>query len=103
MPSLVSLEDVKTVLHIGTPEYPVDDDDDKIEILIEAASVAVLNYLKGDFETFMDDRAVKVATIALVGILYREPDGDESRNFSAGYLPRMVTALLYPLRDPALA
>ena len=103
MPAIVSIEDVKAVLHIGTPEHPVTEDDAKLDILIEGASQAVRNYLKGHVEDIYADTAVRVATIALVGILYREPDGDEASAFGRGHLPAMVTALLYPLRDPALA
>lgn len=50
---------------------------------------------------------VQQATLLLVGFLYK--DRDENGNtsigggFGEGYLPKPVTALLYPLRDPALA
>lgn len=118
---LVSLARTKSALRIDTT-----DDDAWLEFLISAASRAVLRYLKGqasealipgadspaldsppnsppdDLESV--DEAVAMATIALTGILYREPDGDAAKNFSdLGQLPYMVTALLYPLRDPALA
>lgn len=111
---LVSLERVKNALHVtGTA------DDETLSIYISAASHAVVTYLKGQAGDFLgidsppdsppndlttvDERAV-VATIVLTGIFYREPDGDEAKNFyEQGYLPRPVTALLYPLRDPTVA
>ena len=39
----------------------------------------------------------------LVGHFYKEPDGNTEDAFEQGYLPKPVTALLYPLRDPTLA
>jgi hypothetical protein len=44
-----------------------------------------------------------MATILLTGHFYNNPDGDPEHDWEQGYLPRPVTALLYPLRDPALA
>ena len=101
------------------------DDDAQLELLAGAASRAVVRYLKGQASsaiTVVDspawdsppdsppddlnniDEAVQFAVIALTGILYREPDGDQAKNFAElGQLPYVVTALLYPLRDPALA
>jgi hypothetical protein len=38
----------------------------------------------------------------MVGILARDRDGVEAKDWDHGYLPRPVTSLLYPLRDPAL-
>jgi hypothetical protein len=111
MVALVTLEQVKEALHVDT-----DDDDGPLGLYIEAASAAVINYLKGQAEALLDldssgeipsgvevPAPIAVATIALVGHYYREPDGDEQKAFERGYLPAPVTALLYPLRDPALA
>ncbi len=110
---LVSLARTKAALQIQHT-----DDDSILEVYISAASLAVVDYLKGqagdflsidsppnsppDDLTAVDERAV-VSVIALVGTLYKEPDGDEAKAFSHGNLPWIVTALLYPLRDPTLA
>lgn len=50
---------------------------------------------------------VKQATLILVAEFYRNRDGEQAGEvdprYGYGYLPRPVLALLYPLRDPALA
>lgn len=110
---LVELDIVKSALRIDTS-----DDDELLAVYISAASHGVLAYLGGqagellgidsppnsppdDLETV--DERVRVAVIMLTGIIYREPDGDAAHNFERGFLPMPVTALLYPLRDPAIA
>lgn len=89
--------------------------DADFEGLIETASAAVLAYLKNPMFTnvagvvVMDlaasppiiPRQVVHATITLVGYLYRLVDADPESEWSQGYLPFAVTAILYPLRDPA--
>lgn len=111
MVALVSLERVKLALRIDFT-----DDDDLLDAYIGAASAAVITYLKGQAEELLDldsggdlpsgsevHDAIQVATILLVGHFYKEPDGNTDEAFERGYLPKPVTALLYPLRDPALA
>lgn len=50
---------------------------------------------------------VKAATLLLLGEFYKNregmQEGEIDPQFGYGYLPRPVVALLYPLRDPALA
>lgn len=110
---LVPLADIKKALRVESA-----DDDAILEIYSSAASLAVVGYLKGqagellsidsppnsppnDLQTV--DERVRTAVIGLTGVYYRNPDGDEAKNFETGYLPPFVTALLYPLRDPTLA
>lgn len=92
-------------------------DDADLELKIHAASGAVLNYLKDAAEDFLDSAGqviedssgdpvgvpfeVQAAVMHLVGIMYSERGASES--FERGYLPMVVTALLYPLRTPSLA
>lgn len=111
MTSLVSLDIVKKALRVTT-----DDDDELLATYILAASAAVISYLKGRAEEVLDldsggdlvsgsevPSNIEMATIYMVGHFYREPDSDTDKAFEQGYLPRPVTALLYPFRDPALA
>jgi hypothetical protein len=100
-----SLKETKASLRILDDET---DDDDLLRLLIKAASASVANYLKSAATPLLVDGAeipgeVKVATIMLTGFLYRSPDQDPDQYFERGYLPMPVTALLYPLRDPAIA
>ena len=110
---LVPVARVKQALHIDEA-----DDDWVIEAYTAAASMAIVGYLKGEAGDFLGidsppnsppddlttvDPRVVAAVIVLVGIIYREPDGDEAKNFSHGNLPWVVTALLYPLRVPTVA
>lgn len=109
---LVSLADAKRALRVDS-----DDDDGTLEIFISAASLAVVQYLGGHASSVVDidsppnsppddlstvDERVRSAVILLAGMLYREPDGDAAKNFEQGFLPKPVTALLYPLRDPVI-
>ena len=107
--AFVTLEETKAALRIDH-----DDDDTLLSALIEAATGAVINYLKSAADEYLDSGGsvpsgedippvIKTATIILVGYLYRNPDQDPDKDFERGYLPAPVTALLYPLRDPALA
>ena len=105
-----------------------DQDDVLIEAYIGAASEAVKNYLKSasPYEVERDSNddpivdssggpiyvvdssgdkqvkyAVQAATLLQLGFLYKDRDENADRAYEIGYLPRPVTALLYPLRDPA--
>lgn len=109
--SFVTREEVKAALRILPDE---NDDDALLDGLIEAATGAVVRYLKSAADQYLDSGGsvpsgveipgvIKTATIMLVGYLFRNPDQDPDKNFERGYLPAPVTALLYPLRDPALA
>lgn len=103
-------------------------DEDELQEMVDAASAMVLNYLKsaspyvpetdssgeivvdsnGDTVYTTDVRPeVQQATKILVGYLWRNRDeggeGNSRPTFDRGYLPMPVTAILFPLRDPALA
>jgi hypothetical protein len=111
---LVSIELAKQHLRV---DY--DDEDAIITAYVEAASEAVINYLKSGADYFLDSAgfvpedsagdplgvpgAVRAATLLQIGFLWKDRDNDEGKAYEMGYLPRPVTALLYPLRDPALA
>lgn len=103
-------------------------DDVLITAYIGAASSAVKNYLKsaspyevkrdsnddpildssGDPVYVVDssgDKVVKyevqAATLLQLGFLYKDRDENADGAYDMGYLPKPVTALLYPLRMPA--
>lgn len=114
---LVTLTEAQDHLRVDT-----DADANDLTLKILAASGAVLNYLKssspyytvldssGDPVVVLDSSGdptirweVKAATLLMLGYLYRLRDNNEDMAFQQGYLPMPVTALLYPLRDPALA
>lgn len=122
---LVTLEEAKEHLYVIH-----DDDDDLITNQIKASSGIVINFLKtkrGLYEPEYDENGdlvldsnddtvpvvdssgqklireeVRAATLIMIGVLYRDRDGAEMQKWQTGFLPPTVTALLYPLRDPAL-
>lgn len=123
--NLISLEEAKAHLLMDHS-----DDDTYIEAQVAAASGGVLNYLKGapigqperdeqgavvrdsngDIVYMRDSSGdlivrfeIKAATMLLLGHLYKDRDENADGAFDAGYLPKPVTALLYPLRDPAVS
>lgn len=122
--NIITLSEAKAQLQMDH-----NDDDALISSLVSAASGAVLNYLKGspigkperdeqgrivkdssgdivyeyDSGGLIIRDEIKHAVKLLVGYMYRMRDDNEGQAYEQGYLPRPVTALLYPLRDPALA
>lgn len=98
---LVSVADAANHLRCDT-------DDPMVAFYVDAASALVLNYLKAGAEAFLDTNGdpldvpyeVRAATLIQVGYLYKQRDASD--DYQMGYLPPAVTALLYPLRDPAL-
>jgi hypothetical protein len=122
MTMLVTLEQAKAHLYIDG-----DDHDAQVTEKVEEASAAVISYLKDAAQEFLDSSnllnvdssgqvitdspsvfipfQIRAATLQMLTALWenRGDDGGEMSKFSQGYLPPAVTALLYPLRDPALA
>jgi hypothetical protein len=101
--ALVTVDQARQRLRLDG-DYPEAD----IELAICGASEAVMQYLKRSTNytgSDGDDPAppqVQNAVILLAGMFIRDPDGVESAsNWEAGYLPRPIVSLLYPLRDPA--
>lgn len=112
MIELVTLDQVKARLKVDG-----DLEDMNLQGLIYGASRMVLNYLNLDESAYLNSdntmdlntdtlgydevpEEVQVATILLVGYLYRDPDGAESEGWDKGYLPTPVVSILYPLRTP---
>lgn len=121
----VTLEQAKRQL-----EMDHDDSDSLITGYVNAASKAVKNYLKsaspfeierdahdnpvtdssGDPIYVIDSQGdmvvaaeVQQATLLLVGYFYKDRDNNADGAYEKGYLPKPVTALLYPLRTPTLS
>lgn len=122
MTMLVTLEDAKARLRIVHDAEDLD-----LEMMIQQASAAVMNYLGLAQDYYTPEVAsssdseseillsssdgevaipvppeVELATLLLVGILYRDRDGTEAKEWQHGYLPWPVTSFLYPLRDPVM-
>lgn len=125
MVMLVTLQQARDQIRSDTT-----DDDNHLTLNIHAASKAVMNYLKstrpyilevdsagdpvldsnGDPVYFHDSAGdvvalpeVQQAVLYLLGVFYRDRDGQDMSAWEHGYLPKPVIALLYSLRDPALA
>lgn len=105
----VTLQQIKDDQRIDT-----DAEDADLTLKLASAQALVLNYLKvpsidalavGSPASLPDNvvDAVSAATRLLVGYLYKNRDGDPDKEWQPGYLPAPVTAMLYPLRDPACA
>lgn len=95
---LVTLEQAKNQCYIDH-----DEDDMILEIYIKSASAAISEYLKRDDLTQENaPLQAKQATLAYVGLMYRNRDGDPDGDYEHGYLPHFVTAILYPLRVPTV-
>ena len=114
---LVTLAQARAHLRSDT-----DADDADLQLKIEAASEAVMDYL-GDYgsEDFTDSAGdvyedsngiaqdvparVQQATLVTVAWMYRERDGSNENEVSAGHgftLPKSATALLYSRRRPVI-
>lgn len=105
------------------------DDDNDLSLKIKGASAAVRNYLKQEWRAYVfavdsngdvivdsngnpvpeEDSSgpiirpeVKVATLQMIGEMYKYREGEQTGriNEGYGYLPIAVVALLYPLRKP---
>lgn len=103
---IVSLEEVKQHLRI---DY--DEEDADLTLKIQAASQMILEYVKRSESDYDEDSdgilevpyTMKMACLIMVGILYRDRDGVETKEWNQGYLPYSVTALIYNYRDPTLS
>lgn len=111
---LVSLGLAKKHLNVVHP-----DEDELLLAYIEAASSVVQNYLKGGLDPYLESTGepetngqgepqgipgeIEMATLIMIGYFYKNRDEDPDSAYGLGSLPRAVTALLYPLRDPSMA
>ncbi|WP_233866636.1 head-tail connector protein [Paraburkholderia adhaesiva] len=97
---LCTVDEAKEWLRIDTDEMELN-----IKVAIAGVSEMVMTYLKRR-RNFGDDAIppeVKLATLAGVGYVIRDPDGVEAAQLEMGYLPKHVMNILYPRRTPTLA
>lgn len=107
--NLVTLAETKASLRFDESH----EDDARISMLIGAASLSILRYLRSTGDEYRDSNGdivagnveddIKTATIMLVGILDRNPDANEDNIMKSDYLPATIESLLHSRRDPALA
>lgn len=95
------------------------DDDADLTLKIKAASRLVMNYLGVGAASFTDSAGdifvdshgdaigipedVQIATLMMTGYLFRERDCDDEKAFEQGFLPKAVTALLFPIKAQVFA
>jgi hypothetical protein len=116
MPSFLTVEQAVQHLRLDSDFADVEANRTEIEEMVEAASGAVINYLKTSAYFDRDDNlkvnsrgqysappVVFTATKIMLGYLWKDRDNDAAHEYEQGYLPRPVTALLFPLRDPAVS
>jgi hypothetical protein len=100
-PPLCTVEQARARLRLDDDFNTVD-----IDLAIAGASEAVMAYLKrAENYTDVDPAPPQVvnAVLVLTGTFLRDPDGVEANDkWEQGYLPHAITAILYPLRDPAM-
>lgn len=119
MNSIVTLEEA--VRHLRIDDLDSDGDPD-LELKMYAASQSVIKYLEDGASLFVDSNGdivvdsegesiapypIKAATLILLGYMYKNRDQNPNvligDGFDAGFLPKPVTALLYPYRTPVIA
>jgi len=105
MTAIVSLQEASA--HLRRDDC--DGDSLDLSLKIDAASEAVMQYLKWTEADVPDPVPflVKAAVLCLVGEMYSNREGEISDPIEAqygyGYLPKSVVSLLYPLRMPSIA
>lgn len=100
--ALVSLQFVKEALRIDH-----DDDDTALQAYVDASSSAVIRYLKSAADpTWTEETApatVRIAITIAVQALYEPEQRDLLAGLGSGDPKNPLVALLYAMRDPALA
>jgi hypothetical protein len=107
--STLLVTDAEVIAHLRLDAVPADLTD--IQLKIASASIAIVKYL-GEGATFLDENGacvpadvpedIKIATLFLVGYLYRLRDEDRYKELQPGYLPTPVLSFLWPYRIPPL-
>lgn len=103
MANLVTLPEAKLQLRITW-----DDEDAFVQLVLDAAESAVLDYIKVDkgWTASSVPAGVKLAILVLMSTYYepfRDGDNFDNSNVAFGYPPPAVTSLLHRYRSPAYA
>lgn len=103
MAELVSLEEAKLQLRITWS-----DEDQYVQLVLDAAEAAVLDYIKQDngWSASNVPKGVKLAILVLLSTYYepfRDGDNFDNATVAFGYPPPAVTSLLHRYRKPAYA
>ena len=103
MADLVTLEEAKLQLRITW-----EDEDSYVQLILEAAESAVLDYIKRDWGWTASSvpKGVKLAILVLMSTYFeafRDGDNFDNPNIAFGYPPPAVTNLLHRYRSPAYA
>lgn len=108
MRNLITLDEAKEHLRVDH-----DFDDNDIELKISGVSGSIIAYLKSGADNFIDKDGnvivnsippeVKIASKLLLGMIYKDRDGEQMEKYQQGYLPFQVTCHIYHLRVPTMA
>lgn len=103
MADLVTLAEAKLQLRITW-----DDEDLYVQLVLDAAEAAVLDYIKENkgWTAITVPKGVKLAILVLMSTYYepfRDGDNFDNANIAFGYPPPAVTSLLHRYRKPAYA
>lgn len=103
MANLVSLDEAKMQLRVTW-----NDEDMYIQLVLDAAESAVLDYIKQDkgWTASSVPSGVKLAILVMLSTYYepfRDGDNFDNATVAFGYPPPAVTSLLHRYRKPAYA
>ncbi len=103
---LVTLQQAKDHLR-------VDDDalDDDILLKISQVSYLCKNFVKVEQSAYLDEYNnpldvppyLSAACLVWLGILFKHRDGQQDENLDFGYIPKAVSNILWPFRNPTYA
>ena len=96
MPTIVTLQQLKSHLR-----YDSDDEDDNLELTLEMAEDAVLDYITDDFEGVYP-ATIKKAILILAGYYDSFRSAEKEAPINGNYLPAPVIALIYKYRTPSI-
>lgn len=98
MAKIVTLQQLKDHLR-----YDHDDEDDFLELTLEAAEDVVLGYITVTFDDGEYPAVIKKAVLVMAGYMdaYRNAESEAPTN--GNFLPMPVQALLYRYRTPTIS
>lgn len=97
MPQIVTLQQLKEHLR-----YDGNDEDEFLELTLEAAENVVLGYITKTFEEGNYPSAVQKAVLVLAGYFDNYRNAESEAPVNGNFLPMPVQALLYRYRSPTI-